>query len=97
MLKFSEELYKTGGIFHNDIKPSNLILQKIANCNNKYCLKMIDLGTSTLVSNFKDYGSLGFTDAYLLPLAINIYNNDPDQLTEEICLYSEMWCIARTL
>ncbi len=48
MLKASKSLYYAG-ILHNDIKTDNYVFQKIEGANNKFRLKLIDIGAACRV------------------------------------------------
>ena len=55
ILIYCQRLYKEGELFHNDIKPANLVLQKMDHSEYEYKYKFIDLGGACLVKDSKEH------------------------------------------
>ena len=68
MLKISRSLFDIG-IIHNDIKPDNYVFKRLENSNNKFELKIIDIGGSCELEKIDDYCS-SCTVEYIDPEAI---------------------------
>jgi serine/threonine protein kinase len=68
MLKISKSLFDIG-IIHNDIKPDNYIYKLLDNSNNKFELKIIDIGGSCELEKIDDY-CRNCTEDFIDPVAI---------------------------
>ncbi len=81
--KFAE-----AGLYHNDIKPDNVILLKEEGTNYRYQYKFIDLGGACLKEkSAEDYGA-NFTILYFDDKAFNHRGNfcDGNPFSEEECV-----------
>ncbi len=89
MTKASNSLYEAG-ILHNDLKPDNYVYSRVEwNNNNKFSLKLIDIGAACKVEEVNENYCSAFTEDYIDPDAS--YLRTHGDITKEIAVTSEIY------